>query len=59
MGYGAYCHGQFGDIRFRAPEVLRGSHYDFKADSWSFGVLIFELLAGRLPFDHRQRGPDV
>ena len=52
MGYGAYCHGQYGDTRYRAPEVLKGSHYDFKADSWSFGVVIFQLLTGKLPFDH-------
>jgi serine/threonine protein kinase len=51
MGYEGHCHSMFGDIRFRAPEVLKGKSYDFKADSWSFGIIIFQILAGRLPFD--------
>lgn len=55
MGYGAHCHSIFGDIRFRAPEVVSGKHYDFKADSWSFGVILFQLLTGKLPFDCSQK----
>ena len=53
MGYEAHCHSILGDIRYRAPEVLSGKHYDFKADSWSFGVIIFHLLTGKLPFDEK------
>ena len=49
-GYGSYVHGIEGDLRFRAPEVMLGKSYDSKADSWSFGVIMFHLLAGRLPF---------
>ena len=41
IGYDCHVHSIVGDIRFRAPEVLLGKHYDFKADSWSFGVILF------------------
>jgi serine/threonine protein kinase len=56
MGYEAHCHSIYGDIRFRAPEVLSGKHYDFKADSWSFGVILFQILSGKLPFDGQDLG---
>ena len=34
-----------------APEVLDKKDYNHKADIWSFGVSIFELLTGKLPFN--------
>lgn len=44
------CIGIFGDINFRAPEVLEGLPYNWKADSWSLGVIIFHMLTGSYPF---------
>ena len=38
-----------GTIRYLAPEVLRGEPADERADVYSFGVLLFEALTGRLP----------
>jgi serine/threonine protein kinase len=51
MGYEESTTGMFGDLRFKAPEVINGESYNFKADVWSFGIIMFEILTGCLPFD--------
>lgn len=33
-----------------APEILRGDKYDAKADLWSFGAIVYEMICGRPPF---------
>jgi serine/threonine-protein kinase ULK/ATG1 len=34
-----------------APEVLFEEPYDLRADVWSIGVVIFELISGQKPFN--------
>ena len=36
---------------YMAPEMLRGDPVDARADQFSFGVLLYELVAGRHPFE--------
>merc|ERR1711964_710526 len=38
---------------FMSPEVVRREEYTTASDVWSFGVLMFEMLTGRLPFEQK------
>lgn len=40
-----------GTPNYIAPEILRCEDYNFSVDYWALGVLLFEMLAGRSPFD--------
>lgn len=36
-----------------APELINGNQYGFKADIWSLGCLLYQLLTGAHPFKGR------
>jgi serine/threonine protein kinase len=38
-----------GSPYWMAPEVIRKTRFDAKADIWSFGITMFELLSGNPP----------
>jgi len=48
-----------GTPHYMAPEIFRGKGYGTEVDLWSLGVLLFELVCGRLPFAADSEDPNV
>ena len=42
--------GGIGTSQYTAPEVLRSERYDYKAEIFSFGVILWEIHARRIPY---------
>ncbi|PIN11678.1 Serine/threonine protein kinase [Handroanthus impetiginosus] len=44
-----------GSPLYMAPEVMQQKKYDAKADLWSVGVILFQLVTGKTPFTGRSQ----
>ena len=44
------CNTYIGTIQYMAPEILKKKEYNYKCDLWSVGIIIYNLVFGKLPF---------
>lgn len=42
-----------GSLNYMAPEILKGQEHSVKADIWSLGCVLYELLYGIPPFKEK------
>lgn len=44
-----------GTLDYVPPEMVQGDKYDSHTDNWGIGILTYEFLTGRPPFEKRSK----
>ena len=46
-----------GTPNYMAPQIIEGKGYSINVDLWSLGIMLFEFMAGFVPFGEDMQDP--